>query len=966
MKEIINLLPYIFPNEILNFPTKIKKYNLTITSLLIYYLYQNIKEKILFISEDNEEISIIFHNLLNFLPEDNLIIYQNDLLNLKNLIKKEEKKENFIFLLPKKLLSNLVPKNLNDFLLKINKDQHFSYEGLKNWLFENGYLLTDLVLEEGEFAFRGSIIDVFPLDTLSPIRIEFENDRIISLRYFDEITQKSISELKEVEITGLLSKKENLIPLKNHLKDFLVISNEIIEDLEVHYLLEEDGINLPITFAPNYLGDFQLLKRECEKSDHFYYLITENYLPPLLKNLPSEKVKNLSGFLSEGFVIPKLKITILTEREIYGFPKRRYKRKKFKGLPIDDLFGLVKGEYVVHQDYGVGIFKGIVKRDFGFGLKEYLVIEYQNNDLLYLPVENFNLLERYIGVGEEKPVIDKLGSPVWQKTKEKILKECEELASEILEITAKRKILKREPYIENEEWEQEIKLTFPYKETFDQLKALSEIKRDLQKSSPMERLVCGDTGFGKTEIALRTALWAVSNFKQVAFLCPTTLLSVQHYQTFKERLKNLPIRVEMLSRLTPPEKEKEIIADLKKGKVDIIIGTQKILQKDIQFANLGLLIIDDEHKFGVKDKERLKKLKPEIDVLSLTATPIPRTFYLALSGLKDISVINTPPIGRRDVITKVIPWDNKMIKEIILKELKREGQVFFVHNQIKDLDKYYEKLKNLLPEVKFGVAHGKLSEKKLAKIYYDFLNRKYDVLISTIILESGIDMPNVNTIIVNNAERFGLADLHQLRGRVGRRDIQGYAYFIVNKIENLNEIAKKRLSTLLAYANLGSGMRIALRDLELRGAGELLGKKQHGNIKRIGLNLYSQLLKETIQKLKKEEIIKEPYLKIDLPAYIPEDFIKNSYQRIALYQRLLKLNSEEELKELISEIKDRYGNYPKIMENLFKISQIRILAFNKKITKIIYEKGIFTIEKDNRVIKKEGKLEDLIENLKEF
>ncbi|MDW8114633.1 MAG: transcription-repair coupling factor, partial [candidate division WOR-3 bacterium] len=923
----------------------------------------NIKKKILFLSEDSEEANVIFQNLTNFLSEDNLIIYQDDLLAFKNLIKKED---NFILLLPQKFLSTLVPENLKDFILKINKNQYLSYETLKKWLFEKGYHLTDLVLEEGEFAYRGSIIDIFPLDTISPIRIEFENDKIISIRYFDEITQKSISEVEEIEITAVLSNTKNLVPLKNHLKNFLVISNEIIEDLNIHYLLSEEGINFSVIPAPNYLGDFSLLKKEIETSDHFYYLITENYLPSFFKNFGEEKIKHLSGSLSEGFVIPELKITVLTEKEIFGFKRRKYKRKSFKGLPIDDLFGLVKGEYVVHQDYGVGIFKEVTKKDFGWGIKEYLVIEYQNNDLLYLPVENFNLLERYVGIGEEKPTIDKLGTPLWQKTKEKILKECEKLASEILEIAAKRKLTKREPYIENEEWEKEIKLTFPYKETFDQLKVLSEIKKDLQKTQPMERLVCGDTGFGKTEIALRTALIAVSNFKQVAFLCPTTLLAVQHYQTFKKRLKYLPIRVEMLSRITPKDKEKEIIKDLKNGKIDIIIGTQKILQEDIQFANLGLLIIDDEHKFGVKDKEKLKKLKPEIDILSLTATPIPRTLYLALSGLKNISVINTPPVGRKDVITKVIPWDDKIIKEIIEKELKREGQVFFVHNQIKDLDKYYEKLKALLPEVKFGIAHGKLSEKKLSEIYYNFLERKYDVLISTVILESGIDMPNVNTIIVNNAERFGLADLHQLRGRVGRGEIQGYAYFIVNNPEKLNEKAKKRLSTLLAYAHLGSGMRIALRDLELRGAGELLGKRQHGNIKRVGLALYTQLLKEAIQRLKNEMVTKEPLLKIDLPAYIPEEFINNAYQRIALYQRLLRLNNEEELEELILEIKDRYGNYPKIMENLFKIAKIRILAFNKGIDKITYEKGIFTIEKQNKSIIKKGNLEELIKELKEL
>ncbi|MEO0086581.1 MAG: transcription-repair coupling factor [candidate division WOR-3 bacterium] len=969
MKEIVNLFSSLFPKEVLdfnNFPIKFYKFNETATSFFIYYLYQNIKKSILLLLEDQEALNKISQNLNNFLSLNEVILYSQDLSIIKNLIRKIAKGENLVLLLPKKFLSDLIPKNINDLILKIIKNQYFPYETLKNWLFEKGYLLTDLVWEEGEFAVRGSIIDIFPPDTISPIRIEFENEKIISIRYFDEITQRSIKELEEIEITALSGNTKNLIPLKEYLKDFLIISDEIIEDLTIHYLLTEEGITLPITSPPNYFGDFSLLKKEIETSDYFYYLISENYFPSLLKSLPPEKIKYLSGFLSEGLVIPSLKITILTEKEIFGFPKRKYRHKKFKGLPIDDLFGLKKDEYVVHQDYGVGIFRGIIKKNFGFGEKEYLMIEYQNKDFLYLPVENFNLLEKYIGIGEEKPIIDKLGSPFWQKTKERIFKECEELAFEILEIVAKRELAKREPYQEKEEWERELKLTFPYEETFDQLKVLTEIKRDLQKNKPMERLVCGDTGFGKTEIALRTAVWAVSNFKQVAFLCPTTLLVVQHYQTFRERLKNLPIRVEMLSRITPKNKEEEIIKDLKEGKIDIIIGTQKLLEENIQFANLGLLIIDDEHKFGVRDKEKLKKLKPEIDVLSLTATPIPRTLYLALSGLKNISVINTPPVGRKDVITKVLSWDDGVIKEIILKELKRDGQVFFVHNQIKDLEKYYEKLKTLLPEVKFGVAHGKLSEKKLAQIYYDFLNRKYDVLISTIILESGIDMPKVNTIIVNNAEKFGLADLHQLRGRVGRGPLQGYAYFIVNQPEKLKEVAKRRLSALLAYTNLGSGMRIALKDLELRGAGELLGKKQHGNIKRIGLNLYSQLLKEAIQKLKKEEITKEPHLKIDLPAYIPEDFIGNSYQRIALYQRLLRLNSERELEELILEIRDRYGNYPPIMENLFKIAQIRILAFNKGINKITYEKGIFTIEKQDKNLQKEGNLEDLIKELKEW
>ncbi len=970
MKEILQIFYAVFPREIFNsdkYPVKIQKCNLTIVSFFVYFLFEKSKKNLLLLLEDYEEAEKVFQNLLNFLKEDNLILFQNDSSSIKKLLKKENNKEKFILLLEKNFLENYIPKNLNDFLLILTKNQYFSYEALKTWLLENGYFLTDLVREEGEFALRGSIIDIFPDDAVSPIRVEFENNQIISLRYFDELTQKSIMELEKIEISAISTNTQNLIPLKEYLKNFLIISYEKLEDFDVHYLFSENGeITFPVTSAPNYLGDLKLLKKEIALSDHFYYLVTQGNPPSLLKEFLNEKIKHFYGFFSEGFVLPGLKITVLTEKEIYGFTKRRVKKKKFKGLPIDDLFGLVKGDYVVHQDYGVGIFKGIVKKDFGSGEKEYLLVEYRDKDFLYLPIENFNLLERYIGISEEKPIIDKLGTPFWQKTKERILKECEELALEILEIEAKRKIVKREPYLLNEEWEKEVKATFPYEETFDQLKTLAEIKNDFLKETPMERLVCGDTGFGKTEIALRSALWAVSNYRQVAILCPTTLLAVQHYHNFKERLKNLPIRVEMLSRLTPKEKEKEILADLKAGKIDILIGTQRLLKEDVQFAFLGLLIIDDEHKLGVKDKEQLKKIKPNIDVLSLTATPIPRTLYLALSGLKKISVINTPPIGRKDVITKIITWDDQLIKEIILKEIKRGGQVFFINNQIKDLESVYERLKNLLPQIRIGIAHGKLSEKKLSKIYYDFLNQQYEVLLSTIILESGIDMPNVNTIIVNHAERFGLADLHQLRGRVGRREFQGYAYFIIHHPEKLNETAKKRLSALLAYTNLGSGMRIALRDLELRGSGEILGKKQHGNIKRIGLNLYSQLLKAAIQKLKKETFYKEPYLKIDIPAYIPEDFIKNTYQRIALYQRLLRLENEEELKELINEIKDRFGNYPKIMENLFKIAHIRILAFKKGIDRIIYENGFFIIEKDNQIIKKEGNINDLLRELKQL
>ena len=548
--------------------------------------------------------------------------------------------------------------------------------------------------------------------------------------------------------------------------------------------------------------------------------------------------------------ILQLPIKIRGEKATKEILKKKLKSQKL----FSDLKGLKPGDYLVHLDHGIGIYnqqltinpEGKPSASYGAGNQQYYQIEYAQGDKLYVPVGLERKLSRYIGFVE--PRISRLGSSLWQRVKRKVKTDTEKLAKELLEIYAKREIATRPPYLPEDEIDFQLASSFQYEETPDQIETIEDIKKDLEKEEPMDRLLCGDVGFGKTEVALRAMAKAIKSGYQAAMICPTTILANQHFQNFKGRVKNLPIKIALLSRLQSKKEQKEIIENLKTGKIDITIGTHRILSSDVEFKNLGLLIIDDEQRFGVRQKEKLKKIRASLDVLSLSATPIPRTLYLALSSLKDISLIQTPPVGRLPVKTFISPFKEKLIKEAIEKEIARSGQVYYLHNRVETIEVARKFLENLISEAKFGIAHGRLKEKELVKVMEDFQNKKIDVLIATTIIENGLDLPNVNTLIVADSTRLGLAEAYQIRGRIGRSHIQAFAYFFYGS--HLSEKAKMRLDALKEAEELGSGYKIALKDLEIRGAGNILGKEQSGNINRVGLNLYCQMLSEAIEKLK--------------------------------------------------------------------------------------------------------------------
>ena len=534
--------------------------------------------------------------------------------------------------------------------------------------------------------------------------------------------------------------------------------------------------------------------------------------------------------------IEKLPIEIENEENVKTILKKKLKSQKL----FSDLNNLKSGDYLVHLDHGIGKYTQQISTDD----QKYYLLEYAAEDKLYVPVGLERKLSRYVGFTE--PRISRLGSSLWQKTKKKIREETEKLAKEILEIAAKREITTRPPYLTDDDLDRKLALSFPFEETPDQIQALEDIKSDLQKTKPMDRIICGDVGFGKTEIAIRTALMAAKSGYQVAIICPTTILADQHFQNFKKRLKDIPVIISLISRLQDKKEQKEIVKDINEGKIDIIIGTHRLLSRDIEFKNLGLFIIDDEQRFGVKQKEKLKNFRATLDILSLSATPIPRTLYLSLSSLKDISLIQTPPEGRLSVNIKLSLWSKKIIKEAIENELKRKGQVYYLHNKIENIEIIKKFLEELIPEAKFGIVHGKLREKELIRTMEDFQNKKIDVLIATTIIENGLDLPNVNTLIVSDASRLGLAQAYQIKGRVGRSPTKAFAYFLYGK--NLKDKAKLRLKALEEAKELGSGYKISLRDMEIRGAGNILGREQSGNINQVGLNLYCQMLSEAISK----------------------------------------------------------------------------------------------------------------------
>ncbi len=699
---------------------------------------------------------------------------------------------------------------------------------------------------------------------------------------------------------------------------------------------------------------------------------------------PSGSITLIHGMLIEGWVLraepdealrdetkdnlPLL--TVMSDSELFGWkkPAALRQRRPHRGVTPETFFADVNlGDLVVHIEHGIGRYAGLIKLDFEGVEREYLAVEYANNDKLYVPIHQADRLARYVGADDSQPPLNRLGSADWNTVKRRAKKAIEDIAKELLEIYAKRAIVPGRAFGSDTEWQREIEDAFPYVETEDQLRAVQEVKADMEKPRPMDRLICGDVGFGKTEVALRAAFKAVMDGVQVAILAPTTILAQQHYQTFTQRLAAYPVKIEMLSRFRTPHQQQETLKNLATGVTDIVIGTHRLLQKDVGFRNLGLLIIDEEQRFGVKDKEKLKAMRANVDVLTLTATPIPRTLHMSLSGVRDLSTIDTPPEERLPIQTTIAEYDEGLIRTAILRELDRGGQIFFVYNRVMGIEQMANRIRNIVPEAKVEVAHGQMSERHLEKVMVDFLAGEFDVLVSTTIIENGLDMPNVNTIIIDRADRMGLAQLYQLRGRVGRGAVRAYAYLLTPKHYELNPDAYKRLDAIAEASELGAGFRIAMRDLEIRGAGELLGAKQHGQIAAVGFDLYTRLLTQAVRELRgespqlvtggngsKEEeaaylnpLAEGVQINLPIPAYVPEDYLPEEKLRLRLYRRLAGVTTLKGIEEMAKELEDRFGDLPEPLTNLLYQLKLKILAIEAGIKAIITEMGQIIIRADS-------------------
>ena len=697
-----------------------------------------------------------------------------------------------------------------------------------------------------------------------------------------------------------------------------------------------------------------------ESSIHLQSKKEENQIPG---SIPMIHIK-VGGLLS-GFRWPHVKFILITEEEIFGKRKRRQHQMRPKeNYGISTFLDLKTNDYIVHIDHGVGLYRGLQKLKIDGTENDYLFLEYLDGDKLYLPVTRLHLLQKYLGMKDHSPKLDKLGGQSWESKKKKVKESIKEMAQELLKLYAVRNVQKGFSFSEKDHYYREFEATFQYEETSDQVDAIESTLMDMQDARPMDRLVCGDVGFGKTEVAIRASFKAVMDGKQVAILVPTTVLAFQHYQTLLERFKPYPVFIDMLSRFKTREEQKTILGKLKDGEIDIVVGTHRLLQKDVAFRDLGLLVIDEEHRFGVTHKEKLKQLRKTVDVIAMTATPIPRTLYLSMTGLRDLSVINTPPEDRLAIKTYITQFDDSIIRRAILKEIEREGQIFFVHNRVKSIPAMARYLKRLTPEARIGIAHGQMTEKELERVILSFMKKETDLLLCTTIIESGLDFPCANTIIINRAERLGLAQMHQLRGRVGRAKEQAYAYLLVPGRHLISRDAVKRLQALSELTELGSGFRLAAHDLEIRGAGNILGTSQSGHIATVGYDMYVNMLEKTIKELKGEDIEEEiiPEINLKIPAYIPEGYIKDTNQRLLVYKRLASIRSDEEVQDIRQELNDRYGTIPVFMDNLLEIVVAKNFLKRFSITSIDYYRNKIILSFDSQAEASLDKILELVTN----
>ena len=951
----------------------------------ILYTFFSSGKNIMLVFPTLNEATEKFNNLKSYLddvylfPEDDIIsksaiaaspelLYMR--INLLNKINDNKQKIVIVHLNSYiKKMSNI--QAYRDKTIHLKKNKIVNREKLIKDLTENGYKRESMVYNTSDFSVRGFVIDVYPVGEENPVRIELFDDVVEKVKYFDPITQKTMKELDEVSI---LSLNENYNDSESSIKDYL--ENKIVmyhnfnqiklqekmlkpqmeylnissSVFKLNELLTKDDIYLDTInnknkdiniFAKNieyYNSNKSMFIDDIIKNNGTLYSSNKNFINEILHL--NNKIKTVNKNLNKGFVYKNK--YYYSENDLYGNNKtQKIKYKENIGKNIISLDNLQIGDYVVHRKNGIGIYKGITTIEKNKLKKDYILIQYKGNDKLYLPVEDISKLYKYVSKEGMKPTINKLNSIEWTKTKLRIREKIKDITQDLLKIYKEREKAIIKPFSKDDENQIIFENEFEYEETPDQIKAINEIKKDLEKPRPMERLLCGDVGYGKTEVIFRAMFKAVENNYQVAYLCPTTILSYQQYESAKERFRNFAINIDIINRHYTNKQVQAKIKKLKEGKTDIIFGTHRLLSKDVEYNNLGLLVIDEEHRFGVEQKEKIKKIKSNVHVLSVSATPIPRSLQMSLVGIRDLSLIESAPQNRYPVQTYVIEYNEMLIREVILKEISRKGQAFILYNNVMNMINLVNKYKRIIPEAKICYAHGKMTKKEMQDIIYDFTNKKYDVLVSTTIIENGIDIPNANTIIVIDSDRFGLSQLYQIRGRVGRSDKIAYAYLMYKKEKILTLTAKKRLEAIKEFTELGSGYKISMRDLAIRGAGDLLGKEQAGFIDSVGVNMYLDLIKEEVEGTKEEDIDSPKEVMLNVPTHIGNEYTDDSDVVIELHKKINGISNKTELNSVLEEIKDRFG---------ITNQELQLYAHEKYIERLIILDNVKISENDNKKI----------------
>ncbi|MCS7239185.1 MAG: transcription-repair coupling factor [Thermoguttaceae bacterium] len=866
------------------------------------------------------------------------------------------------------------PYELRQARVTFEVGQVLDLENFRERLGQHGFVGVPVVQWPGEFSIRGCIVDIFAPNSPQPVRLELWDDQIESIRTFDLASQRSVSRQDRITISLIGLDKPETASLCHHLPaEAVVVLVEPARTREEHRLflerqdspqglfsfgslaerISQFGRACLWTFAPAVYGPTWKVRagsverlsgqmdRVCSEIDEIagsqeVYLVceTEAEITRLGELFARSQLAGdgrlhwVLGKLHQGFRLVDANICVLSAGELLSRQEIRRPVTRLPSEPIDSFAELREGDLVVHVAYGIARYRGIRLLRKGEYQEEHLVLEFADETLLYVPASKISLVHKYLGPRKRRPPLSKLGGVKWERQKKEALAAVTDFAAELLELQAIRATQPGIAFPPDSEWQQLFDASFPFPETPDQLKAIGEIKADMCRPRPMDRLLCGDVGFGKTELAMRAAFKAVDAGYQVAVLVPTTVLAEQHYRTFTSRMAAFPFRIAMLSRFVPPKEQKRIIEELAAGTIDIVIGTHRLASKDVQFHNLGLLIIDEEQRFGVELKERLKSLRKTVDVLTMTATPIPRTLHMALIGLRDISALHTPPQDRLAVETCVVRFDPKIIRHAVLRELSRQGQVFFIHNRVFDIYEMAAQLQVIVPEARIAVAHAKMPDDELEEVMLDFLRHKYDMLVATTIVENGLDIPTVNTIFINEADRYGLADLHQLRGRVGRYKYRAYCYLLLDPGKPITPQAARRLRAIEEYSELGAGFHIAMRDLEIRGVGNILGREQSGHIARVGYELYCQLLEQAVRQLKNLPPKPQFDVEINLPcsAFLPKSYVSDLRTKVDLYRQLAKVSTEEELAQLRETVVDRFGPLPPEAVNLFQVAELRLAA----------------------------------------